>query len=165
MADSEPKRCLGCGYILDHLPEPRCPECGRSFDPIDARTFRKGPRPLRWPHALVIAGILYPWIVMVALYATWLVAAGELGRFPRPNRDDPESIGPVTDVARSATIVLIMASPLSLGMLTVGLIGVVTRSGRTRGGLLGIASICFLASWAASCGLLRHSSVANWFMD
>ena len=28
------KRCLGCGYILDGLPEPRCPECGRPVDPV-----------------------------------------------------------------------------------------------------------------------------------
>ena len=33
------KRCLGCSYILDHLPENRCPECGRAFDPDDPRTF------------------------------------------------------------------------------------------------------------------------------
>lgn len=32
-------RCLGCGYILDGLPESRCPECGRRFDPNDATTF------------------------------------------------------------------------------------------------------------------------------
>ncbi len=35
----EHKRCLGCGYILDHLPEQRCPECGRAFDADDASTF------------------------------------------------------------------------------------------------------------------------------
>jgi hypothetical protein len=33
------KYCLGCGYIIDHLPEPRCPECGREFDPGDPLTF------------------------------------------------------------------------------------------------------------------------------
>ena len=26
-------RCLGCGYLLEGLPENRCPECGREFDP------------------------------------------------------------------------------------------------------------------------------------
>ncbi len=36
---SEPKRCLGCGYILDGLPEPRCPECGRGFDPADPHSY------------------------------------------------------------------------------------------------------------------------------
>ncbi|MEW6252845.1 MAG: hypothetical protein AB1716_19585 [Planctomycetota bacterium] len=35
----EPKRCLGCGYILDGLPEPRCPECGRGFDPQEPGTY------------------------------------------------------------------------------------------------------------------------------
>lgn len=39
MPSPEPKRCLGCGYILDNLPEPRCPECGRSFDLSDAATY------------------------------------------------------------------------------------------------------------------------------
>lgn len=33
------KKCLGCAYILDHLPENRCPECGRAFDPEDPLTF------------------------------------------------------------------------------------------------------------------------------
>jgi hypothetical protein len=113
----------------------------------------------------LIAGLLYPWIVVAAFYATWLVAAAELGRFPRAYRDDPKAIGPVTGVARNMTIVLFVASPLSLGMLAVGLKGVIRKSGRTRAGLLAMAFICFLAGWAASCGLLRQSSVANWFMD
>ena len=36
--------CLGCGYDLRGLPEPRCPECGRPFDPGDPPTFRKNPK-------------------------------------------------------------------------------------------------------------------------
>ncbi len=39
MAEIGAKRCLGCGYIVDNLPEPRCPECGRGFDPADAHTY------------------------------------------------------------------------------------------------------------------------------
>lgn len=39
MAEPDHKRCLGCGYILDGLPEPRCPECGRGFDPGDWQTY------------------------------------------------------------------------------------------------------------------------------
>ncbi len=31
--------CLGCRYPLDLLPENRCPECGRAFDPCDPATF------------------------------------------------------------------------------------------------------------------------------
>ena len=31
--------CIDCGYPLNHLPNPRCPECGRDFDPDDSKTF------------------------------------------------------------------------------------------------------------------------------
>lgn len=58
------KRCLGCDYILDHLTEPRCPECGRGFDPLDPGTYRAGAQRL-WAGA--------PWVV-VAL----VVAAGSI---------------------------------------------------------------------------------------
>ena len=33
--------CRGCGYTLDGLPEHRCPECGRTFDPRDPATFKE----------------------------------------------------------------------------------------------------------------------------
>ena len=33
------KRCLSCSYLLVGLPENRCPECGRTFDPSDPTTF------------------------------------------------------------------------------------------------------------------------------
>ena len=36
MAEPDHKRCLGCGYILDGLPEPRCPECGGPLAETDA---------------------------------------------------------------------------------------------------------------------------------
>lgn len=39
MSSPQHKRCLGCGYILNGLPENRCPECGRSFDPDDPETY------------------------------------------------------------------------------------------------------------------------------
>jgi hypothetical protein len=31
--------CKKCWYVLDGLPESRCPECGVEFDPTDASTF------------------------------------------------------------------------------------------------------------------------------
>lgn len=41
--------CIGCGYCLHGLEEPRCPECGRAFDSGDWRTFDHGQRlPRRW---------------------------------------------------------------------------------------------------------------------
>ena len=32
-------RCLSCHYDLRNLPENRCPECGREFDPNDLSSF------------------------------------------------------------------------------------------------------------------------------
>ena len=37
--ESRYKRCLDCAYILDGLPEHRCPECGRPFDPDDPDSY------------------------------------------------------------------------------------------------------------------------------
>lgn len=37
-------RCLGCDYPLRGLSEPRCPECGRPFDPADPATVNLGRR-------------------------------------------------------------------------------------------------------------------------
>lgn len=37
-------RCARCGYPLLHLPQTRCPECGKSFDLSDPTSFRPPPR-------------------------------------------------------------------------------------------------------------------------
>jgi hypothetical protein len=39
--------CRKCYYDLRGLPEPRCPECGTSFDPQNAATFSRAPSPQR----------------------------------------------------------------------------------------------------------------------
>ncbi|HEY8667254.1 MAG TPA: hypothetical protein VIL86_11345 [Tepidisphaeraceae bacterium] len=40
--------CRTCGYLLRGLQTSRCPECGKTFDRADPRTFRKKPkRPLK----------------------------------------------------------------------------------------------------------------------
>lgn len=31
--------CIECGYCLKGISSGRCPECGRAFDPADARTY------------------------------------------------------------------------------------------------------------------------------
>ncbi len=45
--------CLGCGYPLNELPEPRCPECGRRFNPGDAATFFSYRPPSAWESLLM----------------------------------------------------------------------------------------------------------------
>ena len=45
--------CLTCNYALRGLTSPRCPECGRPFDPDQPLTFNQG-RPLdRWSKLLL----------------------------------------------------------------------------------------------------------------
>jgi hypothetical protein len=73
----EERYCLKCGYFLHGLIENRCPECGRSFDLADPRTFAKRLRPhaiicwlsqpLGWPtHTFVsLVGILTIYSVSV----------------------------------------------------------------------------------------------------
>ena len=46
--------CLACNYSLNALPVPRCPECGRAFDPRDPATFNAA-RPLNRPDRAVLA--------------------------------------------------------------------------------------------------------------
>ncbi len=67
MPDPDPlaqaRRCLGCGYILDGLPENRCPECGQPFDPADPSSFlsqRFSGRPYLLGIILCVAGVVLP---------------------------------------------------------------------------------------------------------
>jgi hypothetical protein len=60
--------CLTCNYPLFGLPTPRCPECGREFDPMDPATMNMGRElselakwvlgPVRWPVAVLTWGAL-----------------------------------------------------------------------------------------------------------
>jgi hypothetical protein len=85
--------CLNCGYSLFGLPTPRCPECGREFDPLDPSTMNMGRElselakwvlgPLRWPVNLMSWGAL--------AYALW------------------ESRLPGDQIARSSSLYLLIA--------------------------------------------------------
>jgi hypothetical protein len=41
-------RCRNCYYVLENLPEQRCPECGTPFDFNDAATYTLKPPAVRW---------------------------------------------------------------------------------------------------------------------
>ena len=65
---SQPKRCLGCGYILEGLTQHRCPECGQAFDPENARTYVRSQRSGRTYLAgaiVVLGALLTPMILYV----------------------------------------------------------------------------------------------------
>jgi hypothetical protein len=64
-------RCLACGYVLCGLPEARCPECGRPFDPDNPATY--GPAgPKRRHPATATAMYVLP-LLLATIYRAWFV--------------------------------------------------------------------------------------------
>ena len=91
---ADDRYCLGCNYGLKGLPENRCPECGREFDPENPATFshansmgdvaRFFSKPIGWPTnaaaiailALGLVASLYPggvFSIIAASFVAWLV--------------------------------------------------------------------------------------------
>jgi len=68
--------CLGCGYNLKQLTEPRCPECGRGFDAQDKQTWGL-PMAYRWRPIARVASLVF--IAGVGLQALFLFVAILLG--------------------------------------------------------------------------------------
>ena len=66
-------RCLSCHYELKNLPQNRCPECGRAFDPTNPVTFYDPPK-IAWKILLRNVAIL------VSAFAAfvWLFLLGGL---------------------------------------------------------------------------------------
>ncbi len=64
--------CRHCDYTLTGLPAPRCPECGRAFDPADPSTFDEQPRRSRrrrWAKRAVVVLIPLAALALLANYA------------------------------------------------------------------------------------------------
>lgn len=68
-------RCKACGYDLRSLPEHRCPECGRRFDPDNPRTFLTKPASGRGPLVRAIVGVI---LVATPLVLAYLADLGVL---------------------------------------------------------------------------------------
>src|SRR4051794_11931117 len=64
-ATESPPRCLQCHYVLRGLPEPRCPECGRFFDPGDPLSYPVKPPLVFWRYWLP------PLVMTAAACAIW----------------------------------------------------------------------------------------------
>ena len=68
--------CLTCGYLLRGLPDPRCPECGRPFDPTDASTYgSRGYAPALAAHLRRPPG--WPLLTVSALCIVLVVTASD----------------------------------------------------------------------------------------
>jgi hypothetical protein len=66
--------CLNCGYDLRGLPENRCPECGRAFDPGNPATFAPAQRAVQQPWR--VAGVLATIAVVVLTVVGFFAIAG-----------------------------------------------------------------------------------------
>jgi len=70
-------RCRGCGYSLVGLTEPRCPECGRRFDPAVPETYETRPPFLFWRYWLPAAAMTVTLGVAYGLFFS--LAGGGIG--------------------------------------------------------------------------------------
>ncbi len=70
-----PKTCVRCGYILEHLPADRCPECGQEYDLYDLSTYYGGPFPReeRFPRSTWIALLVAALMLLLITGACWLL--------------------------------------------------------------------------------------------
>lgn len=63
--------CKKCFYRLDKLDVPRCPECGKAFDPADPETYLKAPPYQFWtfwiPGLLLAMATMIFWLVVLGL--------------------------------------------------------------------------------------------------
>ena len=85
--------CKTCGYVLDHLPEPRCPECGREFNLADSSTYLRSAR--RVPRS-----------ARVALIGVWLVLALVVGELAFAKYGGTKSKGNLSRPLSYATAVV-----------------------------------------------------------
>src|SRR4051812_6922752 len=69
--------CWECGYPLRGLPTPRCPECGRAFDPADPATMNLGQHVGPWARRMMRppGRPLYTLTVVAVLLSVWAAAA------------------------------------------------------------------------------------------
>jgi hypothetical protein len=104
---------------------------------------------------------LYPVMVPICLYMTWLVAWCVLGHRPRPSLDDPKYIGPLVDVPYVMTCLSMMSWPISGG---IGLFLATVQTGpRSRINPL----LIMVATWFSVLYVLSWdpAGVGVWFMD
>jgi hypothetical protein len=164
-------QCRTCRYDLSGLREHRCPECGESFDPADPETTYEGVeryrRVLAW---LCIVLSAYPLLVLAAVHVTWLTAALVLGHWPRPNQDDPGSIGAAVALAGTATALILMAGCVVLPLHAALLVAYGVRSDwRDSRHVRDVAALAFLSvwTWCLTVLLIRWDpfDAMAWFLD
>ena len=115
------------------------------------------------PAFLVLLVWLYPILLVISIYGTWLAAWISLGHTPRPSLDDPKDIGIVVDVPYLISGLLMMGIPVGAlaGLALPLLASHVSWLKRTSFFLL------MACSWGLAIAFLRWDPllVIQWFMD
>lgn len=156
--------CRKCCYDLRALPQARCPECGRTFNPSDPTTSADLPaHPPRWLARVFFAGIACSLLPPAGIVVTWLVAWASLGHPPRLGLDDPKSISSVVSAVHSATIAMTFAWAIGPLVAMVGLIHWVSLR-RSYGAVptVLLLVVCFITPCA---GFWVLGDTLTWFAD
>ncbi|MCP3916287.1 MAG: hypothetical protein GY711_12090 [bacterium] len=124
----------------------------------------------RWWGIVALCAYAYPALLVSSFYLTWFGAWLVLGHAPRPNLDDPRSIGLLVDVPYIATMVLMIGFPAAIVLGVVMTPVVVVRRAPSGGkrllfGFLALAGLALL--WSATLWFLRADpwDVGTWYMD
>jgi hypothetical protein len=139
MTSPEPKRCLDCGYILEGLPENRCPECGRAFDPDDPRTVAPPPESGRF---LLLGAVIGAALVLGAFLIAVVVFAAE----PRVPIDPSLAWG----AAFLALVLFVFGLLLEFAMLVLGVRFFCRASERVKHRAAAVLAMLLAASVFAS---------------
>jgi len=78
--------CRRCGYALVGLPENRCPECGRAFDPANPKSYLANSRQWtrrRWLRRILLAGVCLAALAVADLLCLYLPWRREQALIPR----------------------------------------------------------------------------------
>jgi hypothetical protein len=109
----------------------------------------------------------YPASVPALIYANWIVACLDLGRFPRPMLDDPKHVGMLTPVFHWFSVWSIFGGFYvfwaAVAFLLIALV-LPKQPERKRLGLrvaLSLLSVAALYGWAQ----LDPGSVVEWYLD
>ena len=115
---------------------------------------------VRWFATLVW---LYPTLLVVAFYGTWLTAWLTLGHMPRPSLDDPKSISMVVDIPHVCTGVLLVGFPAAVLAGVVIQLSITERSWSRRF----LRCAVLVVTWIATIAFLRWDPllVVEWYMD
>lgn len=137
--------CKSCGYVLDHLPEPRCPECGRAFNLADSCTYLTSPG--RVPRS-----------AKLALIGVWLVLALVVGELAFAKYGGTKSKGNLSRPLSYATAVV--AFPIG----TLWFLSFLSEDLFEYFDEVEVLLVPFIAAWYGGFFLILWRAKRRWFL-